>query len=105
MAVITIYDEHGIPHQYVVPDDGGGPIVPAMGATQETCEQEKKITVYDCLQEFVYERHVLLKERLALIEALRASTELLRTMHVTGGVTVSGILNQIAANEAVLGEK
>lgn len=36
--------------------------------------------------------------------ALRASTELLRTMHVTGGVTVSGILNQIAANEAVLGE-
>ena len=37
--------------------------------------------------------------------ALLASTELLRTMHVTGGVTVSGILNQIAANEAALGGK
>lgn len=36
--------------------------------------------------------------------ALLASTELLRTMHVTGGVTVAGIKNQIAANEAVLGD-
>jgi len=27
-GVVTIYDQNGVPHQYVVPDDNSGPVVP-----------------------------------------------------------------------------
>jgi len=27
-AVVTIYDQNGVPHQYVIPDDNSGPLVP-----------------------------------------------------------------------------